>query len=395
MELSVSAGDLVLFSRPCVSMDLGSSLICLGAKLFSGSSIDHVGIVVRDPTTSELLLLEANAKGVSLRSLVTRIMRSKSRIISIRKLFRKKANSQDEVVFQQRLWSLAQRYIHYGYNGSVETNAQAVVRSHLHHILHQPHQDRNRLTYTLNLLQREAAYANETLLPLMQLRCQQLQHQLAAFEQEDRTAFASIDALQRTNCSQLVAQIYTELGVLTPTREVLHYIPADLSSLNSTHTLHLEDEYALSPNLTFDKSLVKIHQSHGVAYLKIASPTQNTALQFNFSEGNTWSLGASAKVVVKHGLVHVFDRDQRLVAEINEKDSPLTCAKGCTLHAFRRSVIAISSSDDDESISTVEKPVSVFIQRECLAGIDTFTSGGFVEVGVSQPLDREITSRLE
>lgn len=381
MEVSVSAGDLVLFSRPCFAMDLGSSLICFGAKIFSGSSIDHIGLVVKDPSTSELFLLEANASGVTLRPLIDRLIRSKSRIISVRKLIRRKARRQEEdIIFRQRLWSIAQEYAHYGYNSSIHINAHAVVQSHLHHMLHQPHQDRVRYAYTLHVLQNEAVHVDGVVSQLIQLRCQQLQDRLEASVRGDQALLASIDELQRTNCSQLVAQIYAEMGILTPTREVLHYIPSDFSSLNFTHTIHLEDGYALSPNITFDKSQIKIHQSHGVAHFNITSLSRNDAFPFTFSEGNIWRSEDSARLSVKNGRVHVFDQDERMIAEMSEKDPPLTLAKGCMLYAYRGSAVEISVLDGDQSVFSSDKSMSAFIQREILAGIDTVVSGGFVEV---------------
>ena len=83
--------------------------------------------------------------------------------------------------------------------------------------------------------------------------------------------------------------------------------------------------------------------------------------------------------------MHVFDRDQRLVTEISEKDPSLTLAEGHSLYAFKRSAVKIASLEGDVSLSLRSSLPSAFVQREILAGIDTKISGAFVEVGVSRP----------
>ncbi len=82
----LDSGDIVLFNRRCMSMAPTGAALCAVAKFFSNSAWDHVGIVVTDPNTGELLFLEADFGGVKLRSLHERITRSRSREIAIRKL---------------------------------------------------------------------------------------------------------------------------------------------------------------------------------------------------------------------------------------------------------------------------------------------------------------------
>jgi len=73
-----SPGDLVLFSRDCSQFSFYGSLVCRGAKLLSFSDIDHVGVVVQDPKTSEKLLMEMNFGGMKMTNLSKRILLSKS-----------------------------------------------------------------------------------------------------------------------------------------------------------------------------------------------------------------------------------------------------------------------------------------------------------------------------
>ena len=76
---SIEAGDLILFSRSCTSMDVISGCICIAAKIGSLSEWDHVGIVVENPE-GELCVLEANMSGVSCHRLEDRLRRTRSKI---------------------------------------------------------------------------------------------------------------------------------------------------------------------------------------------------------------------------------------------------------------------------------------------------------------------------
>ncbi len=88
----VDAGDLILFSRQCTTMDMISCMICLAAKIGTGklNGYDHIGIVVRNMDTNELEILEANVSGVTLRNLKDRLDRTRSNIIGIRKIIGQK-----------------------------------------------------------------------------------------------------------------------------------------------------------------------------------------------------------------------------------------------------------------------------------------------------------------
>lgn len=82
----LDSGDIVLFNRRCFSMPFRGAALCCLAKVFSNSAWDHVGMVIREPKTGELLFLEADFGGVKLRSLAERVKRSQSKEIAVRKL---------------------------------------------------------------------------------------------------------------------------------------------------------------------------------------------------------------------------------------------------------------------------------------------------------------------
>ncbi len=82
----LDSGDIVLFNRRCFSMPVCGAALCGLAKVFSNSAWDHVGMVIREPRTGELLFLEADFGGVKLRNLAERVKRSQSKEIAIRKL---------------------------------------------------------------------------------------------------------------------------------------------------------------------------------------------------------------------------------------------------------------------------------------------------------------------
>ena len=378
MEVTLSAGDLVLFSRPCASMTLSPALICFGAKLFAGSMFDHVGLVVEHPETSQLLILEANVSGVSLRPLSDRLARTKSRRMSVRKLY----HHQDSRDFIRRLWSISQEYSDYKYNTSMEVNIRAVIESHLHHITHKHHLDRSRYSYTLRVLQNELQHTHPLLQPLLRLRYRQLQGRLEMLNGNDSLERISIDDIQRTNCSQLVAHIYSQLGVLTPSREVLHFIPSDFSSMNFTHALPLEEGFALSPNIPVDMDPLDVPQAHSKARQRTSSPSAKGLLYFN--EGNELPIDSPSGVKVKHGRVHVLDEHYRVVAELSDRstgNTPFVIEKGHTLHAHRRTALEVLPSKEAQTAYRLAPAMSLFVQREVLAGIDTAMSGIFTEVG--------------
>jgi hypothetical protein len=103
MKIDIECGDIILFSRPCLNMNLIPAAICVGAKQAANTTYDHIGIVVEaprsnnnitetfhkddiigNPNKGELYLLEANMRGVTCRKLKDVLERTSSVHYSIR-----------------------------------------------------------------------------------------------------------------------------------------------------------------------------------------------------------------------------------------------------------------------------------------------------------------------
>ncbi len=118
VSLELECGDIVLFSRPCEQMDLFSSLICFGAKLLGYTEWDHLGLIIENPDTNELFLLEANRGGITILPLLQRLTKSRSTKLAVRKLtilhpnntVLDAQNSQRQE-FIDKLWDLSNEYI--------------------------------------------------------------------------------------------------------------------------------------------------------------------------------------------------------------------------------------------------------------------------------------------
>ncbi len=145
LNIPIDSGDIVLFARPCMGMDPLSAFICLGAKSIGATEYDHIGLVVSNPDTGELFLLEANAKGITLYPLIDRLKRTKAEKVAVRKLLREpepnyaihihkneSENMKAERVkkFQQDLYALAQEYVKKSYNHSLVQMTTATVLSY-------------------------------------------------------------------------------------------------------------------------------------------------------------------------------------------------------------------------------------------------------------------------
>ena len=75
---NLNDGDVVLMNRCCASLGMWRSLVCLASKYGvsgDGKGIwDHAAMVVREPSTNVLFLLEGDAGGVTMRSYEERLM---------------------------------------------------------------------------------------------------------------------------------------------------------------------------------------------------------------------------------------------------------------------------------------------------------------------------------
>ena len=151
-HLDVECGDIILFSRPCWRMDVFSALVCAAAKGAALSEWDHVGIVVEDirsPTTDvtgtastitdnadneistadhgkQLYLVEANARGVTIRPLRERLQKSRASQIAVRKLI---GHLSPEM--KQYLWERSHERNGSFYNNSLGHLSLAMIGSYV------------------------------------------------------------------------------------------------------------------------------------------------------------------------------------------------------------------------------------------------------------------------
>lgn len=244
----LDSGDIVLFNRRCLSMPPYGAAICGVAKLFSNSSWDHVGIVVRRPASAtapdgaavgeeeeELLFLEADLGGVKLRSLRERLARSKSNEIAIRRL---SAVRTDEM--REKLYSFAQDMLGTPY----ETGTGQLISSIIDP---QAKQERERLhallldkRVQLSEIDRELSEAALTAFQRRTLEKERARVDATRRAIHDRLAaelsssadgyFESKDDLSRVFCSGLVAAAYQRAGLLESYPPAAGYSPKDFSS---------------------------------------------------------------------------------------------------------------------------------------------------------------------
>lgn len=125
--ISISPGDIILFSRSCTAMDAFSGLICVCAKIGSMTAWDHVGIAV-PMSDGTLGLLEINFGGVTLRSLSERLRRTKSSKFSVRKLLRPRHISESSLC--PELSKISAQLMDKKYNNSILSLALTMFMSH-------------------------------------------------------------------------------------------------------------------------------------------------------------------------------------------------------------------------------------------------------------------------
>lgn len=273
MKFLIEAGDIILFSRPCFVMDPFSCFLCLGAKAFSGSPYDHVGLVVEDPTSAELYIVEANRNGVTFLPLKDRLLRSRSHIISVRKVFGRSSS------FPRELWRVAADYKNHAYNESLHHLSSAIVSSHLQHASDQELRRHADLFFRLSaleaLLPPEESYSMPFLSkvlnyfkevdknvdhPPLQEQIEQLRRELIHLQNNIHPA-ENLDTMlriRRVNCSQLVAEILIRMKVLPGGRSALHYLPADFSSFNLVCSLWPQPPFSLSPTTPINRAQARI-----------------------------------------------------------------------------------------------------------------------------------------
>jgi hypothetical protein len=271
LQLNIESGDIVLFSRKCSRMLPLPAAICVSAKVSSWTVWDHVGIVVEHPETKELLFLEANIQGITAYPLIDRIKRTSANQIAVRKLHR---IDDDNVNFQSLLWNTIQKYLAFQYNSSFSHMTAAAYASYTSHLSayakfhdklftlkqelqyindflnHEeesiPKQKQNFLAdiepQSPSFLSRFLSIRAEKLVEEIESAestFQKLVHLRQAMNMKSKATSESSPALsqneklskERFYCSQLVAQIFMDMGILSRVHRQAHeYVPADFSS---------------------------------------------------------------------------------------------------------------------------------------------------------------------
>jgi cAMP-dependent protein kinase regulator len=234
----LDSGDVVLFNRRCMSMSPQGAALCAVAKLLSNSRWDHVGIVVRHPTSKDLLFLEADFGGVKLRSLTERVRRSKSNEIAVRKLSIVRTDA-----MRAKLYAFASRMLGRPYEIGTADFLMARVadpysksdRDRRHALLvekraavHEIDRELRSVTLTptsRRVLSVERARVVKLIADLESALIQELGAPNSAVQNA-----ASKDDLSRVFCSELVAAAYQDIGLLDSYPLAGGYNPKDFSS---------------------------------------------------------------------------------------------------------------------------------------------------------------------
>lgn len=237
----LDSGDIVLFNRRCTSMSPSGAVLCFVAKVFSNSIWDHVGVVIRDPRTGELLFLEADFGGVKLRSLEERVRRSKSNEIAVRKLSVVRSSS-----MREGFYAFAQEMRGRPYEigaGPVMVRVTDPLakkeRERLAALLIDKRAQVDEIntelktaaltTFQRRLLESERARVEDDW-EKINTRLQKELEVSSSIENYEQGRNAGGTDLSRVFCSELVAAAYQRVGLLESYPPAFHYTPKDLSS---------------------------------------------------------------------------------------------------------------------------------------------------------------------
>ena len=238
-SIEMQCGDIILFNRPCFKMDALSAAICVGAKSLTMQNYDHVGIVVENPGSGELHLLEANIGGVTNHPLRERLLRTKATDIAIRKLLGPLSLQQKKAI-----WELANKRATAKYNSSIVQMGAALVSSYTNP-MRKSAQSIDDVSMALDPIFPDTS--NSFIKSLAHIRANQSNNgKLQENEIANSSYASSVPSFDDSNllrpkaktksdgkrffCSQLVAEVYHRVGVIAPTRHFSKYIPADFSS---------------------------------------------------------------------------------------------------------------------------------------------------------------------
>lgn len=298
LNVEIETGDLLLFSRPCTAMDPLSAVICMGAKTLGWTHWDHIALVVENPKTKHLYLLEANAKGVTMHLLQDRLSRTKAHSFGVRKLIGPK---DDE--FREKLFNYASLYKDNAYSSNFAHFSMAMIMSYISNFsfLLNVQNKLNEMEKELHIIQEElndrqgnplfgSTLLTTTLLsakdPLerhilkLQDKFDQTKEEIEATSDKKSSSIfplwkeskenqeksskevsleekTSDETNNETNlqpqakeyfCSQLVAEILINMNILSDHRLSTQYIPADFSSVTQFKGLYSKYSPTLDSN---------------------------------------------------------------------------------------------------------------------------------------------------
>lgn len=279
--MEIECGDLILFDRPCSLMQPFSSIVCSLAKSGLGSEYDHIGLVIENPRSGILHLLEANANGVTLHILKDRLIKTSSTKIAIRKLHGKTLNKE----LKTEMYNHAKLYVGKKYNTSSIDMTLAGLSSYTSHSNnHFISRKKQALIHALETYQKRlsghTSYPS-TILNSLNSRIDQLKV-ITNTDSKHSTHQASsqpeVLIQDRYFCSQLISDILTKCGILYHYKDNNQYVPADFSSTSLLHNLVLSPEYHYSPNIVVlnPKKLMSklINHSNLPQKLKVVLPLE-------------------------------------------------------------------------------------------------------------------------
>ncbi|CAH0479416.1 unnamed protein product [Peronospora belbahrii] len=276
-DLHINTGDVVLFDRQCSSMGLYGSALCICAKFFGQTQWDHNGVIIRaqpSPSSSstsssidtrgidDLFLLEATLTGVKLRPLVTRLLRSRSHEIAIRPL-----QVPRTIKLEQEALTFAFESLHAPYednpakffNASVSVPKKS-VRERMFGAYIATKKELIRLDTELEHRDKMPLFERKALLQEREAVNGRYQALGTKLKSTERSVFenAVVEAEVRVTkmfCSQLVAKMYQDMGLLLPYPSANSYLPKHFSARDGGDFLQLQQGASFLPEISLRKTL--------------------------------------------------------------------------------------------------------------------------------------------
>lgn len=279
-KTTIEAGDLILLSRRCDQMTPVPAVICFSAKGLGGSEIDHLGLVVFNPETQKLCLMEANMNGVTVYPLLDRLAKTSASKIVLRKLHKLSSDAQQSPITTKSSWNIYLEYANAKYNSSFVEMIDGLIASHTSAVTNDGStmecykQKEYELQLINHFLQKRSANSKilTHYLQLAQLSCQKdliaLENQIRSFPSVAKAPTSSVF------CSQMIAEILLRYNVISSNRKPHHFIPADFSSKASTNSLTTSADFAYSPDYCLKQGSkspsFQLKEANGVIHVSLA-----------------------------------------------------------------------------------------------------------------------------